>query len=92
MADQFLAGIDQEEAEETAARFMAAVLAVVEYARPDTNTQPNQLFEAATAIGLVEALAAWIAHDHQDEEQHEETLEWVVARLRTKVLEHGRRS
>ena len=89
MADAFLAGIDEAEAEDLAARFIAAVLAVVEFARPDDEFGRADVFEAAIAIGLVEALAAWVAHDHQDKEQHEAALEWVIQRLRAKVAEHG---
>ena len=75
-------GIDPDELEERAGRLLAALIAVIELGRP---TEFDALFEATVAKAMIAALAAWIAHPHQDQEQHENTLDRVVAELRAEV-------
>lgn len=82
-----LAGMMADDVEDLAARLAAVLVAVTDFGRPDheADQQTHERFELAFVRALIASLAAWIAHDHQDEEQHASVLESVIIKLRAEV-------
>lgn len=90
VAPQLFEGLSTEDVEDQATRYLAAIVAVTEFGRPDTeDADALRLFEAGVAEALIVSLGTWIAHPHQDEEQHASMLEKVICRLRAHVVNEG---
>lgn len=87
-APSIFAALDQEQLEHDAGKLLAAILAVVDFARPthdDDREGDPTFYEAVIAKALIASLAAFVVHDHTDDEQQEAMLEGIVTELRTQI-------
>ena len=81
-------GLDQERLEDLGGRFLAAILAVVEFGRPiDDDPADHAMYDAALAKALIETQAAIVADPHCDEEQQDALVAGITNELRRAVAD-----